>query len=953
MKTKPIRISRNFCYFSLLGLTLASVPSFGASLLVTNFADSGTGTLRDRIATANPGDTIQIVVHSPIVLSSELVISKNLRIDDFAPPGFKISGNSQTRIFNVVGGSLELHDLTIADGRVAGTNGPAGANGETVYGGAILVANGANLSMDKCVLSNNVAQGGQGGLEGQFGSAGNGGNGFGGAIASFGTMNLVRSMIVANSALGGLGGVAPTGSPGTGGQGWGGAVYSGGVATLSQSTLYLNNAVAGSGGGGPGGASGGGIYNEATMTVSVSTIVSNTATGSTFDFGGGIAHNGSSMTVRDCTIVGNQADFGGGVTGGSFVNTIIAGNVAGTGPDGSGSIQSSGINLIQNTNGMTLSGFLVSSIFGQDPLLGPLQDNGSRDTEFTPPNMMPLPGSPVIDKGAPYYDFDQRLYHRPYDTYIANTAGGGDIGAIEIQPTTLIVLNTNNSGAGSLRQAILDNNGLGGGNFIVFSNTVKGTITLSGSELVINAPVIIVGPGADVLAVCGNNSLRVFSVREGPSQINGLTICDGLDVGTAGQLGQNGFDGRGAGIYNQTTLSVGGCTIRSNRVFGGMGGALNQGVVGNGGRGLGAGVFNAGGNLVLGFCSLESNLAVGGQGGAAPSGEAGGGGNGVGGGLSTGGGTLQLGSCNFMNNVAMGGQGGSGATPGNGGQGYGGGIYTESPTTAIYSTIAGNSAFGGTGGAAGSGYGGGIYNLNNLFLSLCTIASNTASGSSFDFGGGIYSDGTLGFTNVTIAGNQADYGGGLHGNADLAGSIIAANLATTLGSDVSGTINSFDYNLIQSFSGLNILGATAHVIIGQDPLLGPLTNNGGFGRTMALRAGSPAVDKGKNFTVASDQRGAPRPFDFDSIANASGGDGSDIGAFELGLPLLKISRDQANVVLRWPEPYGDFILESAPALAGANNWTPVTTTPVIGPAEQFYVTNSLAMGNEFFRLKSR
>jgi len=937
----------------MVGLTLVSAPSFGATLIVTNFADSGTGTLRERIAAANPGDIIQIAVGSPIVLSSQLVISKNLRIDDFSPPGFKISGNNQTRIFNVTSGLLELHDLTIADGRAVGTNGPAGANGETVRGGAILVASGASLSMDKCVFSNNVALGGQGGSQGQFGSAGNGGNGFGGAIASFGTLNLVRSLFVANSATGGPGGLAPTGSPGTGGQGWGGALYSGGSGALSQCTLYLNNAVAGTGGGGPGGGVGGGIYNEATLTVSVSTIASNTASGSAVDFGGGIAHNGSSLTVRDCTIVGNQADFGGGVTGGNFVNTIIAGNAAGTGPDGSGTIQSSDFNFIQNTNGIAFTGTVAHNIYGQNPLLGPLQDNGSLDTEFTPPNMLPLPGSPVIDKGGPYYNFDQRRYSRPYDSGIPNTGNGGDIGSVEVQPTTLLVINNNNSGAGSLRQAILDNNGLGGGNTIAFSNTVTGTITLSGSELVITAPVSIAGPGANILAVCGNNSVRVFSVLTGPSQISGLTICDGLDVGTTGQLGQNGFDGRGAGIYTQDTLSVNECTIRSNRVFGGSGGAWNQGTVGNGGKGLGAGVYNAGGNLVLEFCSLEGNRATGGQGGAAPANEAGGGGNASGGGVSTGGGALNLISCNFMNNVATGGLGGSGATPGNGGQGYGGGLYTESPTKAIYTTIGGGGAIGGSGGGGnGSGYGGGIYNLNNLFMALCTVANNTAGGSSFDFGGGISNDGTLGLTNVTIAGNQADYGGGLSGNADLAGSIIGANFATTAGNDVSGTINSFDYNLIQSFSGLNILGATAHVIIGQDPLLGPLTNNGGFEFTMALRPGSPAIDKGKNFSLATDQRSAPRPFDMTGVANAAGGDGSDIGAFELGLPLLNLSREAANVVVRWPSYYGDFILESKPAL-GSGSWSTVATPPIVGPGFQFYVTNSLAAGNQFFRLKNR
>ena len=939
----------------LLTLTLAFGLSqvFGASLLVTNAADSGPGTLRDRISIANPGDSISIIVNTPIFLNSQLVVSKNLRINGNMTAGFKVSGNNQTRIFNISGGMVDIHDLTIADGRVTGTNGPIGANGETVYGGGIFVANGAILSLTQSVLSNNFVVGGQGGSQGQFGDAGNGGNGYGGAIASFGAISIVRSTIVGNTASGGLGGAAPTGSPGTGGQGWGGAVYAEGTADISRSTLYLNNAIAGSGDGGPGGGSGGGIYNVATMIVRTSTIVSNSATGSNFDFGGGINQNGT-LTVRDCTIVGNQADFGGGVTGGNFQNTIIAGNVAGMGPDVQGAIQSSDFNLIQNTNGMSFTGPISHSIFGQNPLLGPLQNNGAADLEFTPPNMAPLPGSPVIDKGGNFYDIDQRNYPRPYDTDIFNTGNGADIGAIEVQPTTLVVVNNNNSGMGSLRQAILDNNNLGGGNTILFASNVTGTITLSGSELLIEAPVIISGPGADVLAVSGNNAVRVFSVLRGPSQIGGLTIRNGLNAGSAGGQGQVGFDGRGGGIYTQDTLSVGGCTILSNRVVGGMGGAENQGMVGKGGRGLGAAVYNANANLTLQFCVLEGNIAEGGQGGSAISGEAGGGGNALGGAISTGGGTLTLAVCSLMNNVARGGQSGTGGTPGIGGQGYGAGLYSESPTTAAYTTFGGGAAIGGSGGGGnGSGYGGGIYNVDTLALSLCTVASNSASGSSFDFGGGIHTDGTLGLTNVTIAGNQADYGGGLNGNANAVNSIFAANTVTTSSPDVQGTINSYDYNLIQNFSGLNIIGATTHVIIGQDPLLGPLTNNGGFARTMALRLGSPAIDKGKNFGGALDQRGAPRPFDIGSIPNAAGGDGSDIGAFELGFPLLSIFHEQANVVLRWPDYYGDFVLESTHSLSPPLVWTPVSTTPVNGPAEQFYVTNSAAAGNELFRLRTR
>ncbi len=936
-----------------LTLVSSSPQALGAVLIVTNSADSGPGTLRDRIASANANDSIHFSFTSLVTLNSPLLISKNLNITGPNGSGLKISGNNSTRIFNILAGTVQIEDLTIADGRVSGATGAVGVNGENVFGGGIVVSNGATLRLTQCVLSNNMAVGGQGGTPSQFGGAANGGNGFGGGIANFGSLFMSRCHVKANTAVGGLGGVGPVGSAGTGGQGWGGALYSAGSADVSHSTLHANSAIAGSGDGGPGGGSGGGIYNNATMTITASTIVSNTATGSSFDFGGGIAENGT-LTVHDSTIVGNQAVYGGGVTGGDYGNTIIAGNSASNGPDGIGSIVSVGINLIQNTNGLSITGFTTYNITGQDPLLGPLKDNGALDFDFTPPNMAPLPGSPVIDKGANYYSGDQRLYPRPYDTSIPNVSNGSDIGAIELQPTTLVVTNTNNSGPGSLRQAILDNNGVGGGNTITFATNVTGTITLTGAGLTITAPVTIAGPGANVLAVSGNDAVRVFLVLKGPSQINGLTIRNGFVSGGSGQQGQNGFDAQGAGIFSQDTLSIGGCTIRSNRVIGGLGGERHLGSVGNGGKGIGAGICNASANLSLGFCTLEGNIAEGGQGGMSQNGAAGGGGNGLGGAISTAGGTLNMSSCNFLNNVAAGGLGGTGGTPGGGGQGYGAGLYNEAtPTVISYSTFEGGNARGGTGGGNGSGYGGGIYNQFNLALLMCTVASNSASGSSFDFGGGIYNVvNNMGITNVTIAGNQADYGGGLNGNADAANSIVAANTATSSGSDVSGTINSFDYNLVQNLGGLNIIGATDHVITGQDPLLAPLANNGGFGRTMALRFGSPTIDKGRNFSFMTDQRGAPRPFDFDSIANASGGDGTDIGAFELGLPRLIIARVLNDVVLRWPYAFGDFILESAPAVAGAN-WTTVTNIPVEGPAEQWYVTNSIAAGNRFFLLKSR
>jgi hypothetical protein len=70
-------------------------------------------------------------------------------------------------------------------------------------------------------------------------------------------------------------------------------------------------------------------------------------------------------------------------------------------------------------------------------------------------------------------------------------------------------------------------------------------------------------------------------------------------------------------------------------------------------------------------------------------------------------------------------------------------------------------------------------------------------------------------------------------------------------------------------------------------MLGPLPDNGGPTFTHAPLTHSPAIDAGKNFTAGTaDQRGAGsiRTFDDPSIANGNGGDGTDIGAFEVQGP---------------------------------------------------------------------
>src|SRR5437016_5451871 len=106
----------------------------------------------------------------------------------------------------------------------------------------------------------------------------------------------------------------------------------------------------------------------------------------------------------------------------------------------------------------------------------------------------------------------------------------------EAGAATLTVTNLADSGPGSLRQALADNTSLGGGNTIVFSNTVTGVIGLSTAELTVAAAVTIRGPGTNLLALSGSKGQRVFTVLAGPTLISGLTIRDGLVVGGSGGL---------------------------------------------------------------------------------------------------------------------------------------------------------------------------------------------------------------------------------------------------------------------------------------------------------------------------------------------------------------------------------------------------------------------------------
>ena len=175
------------------------------------------------------------------------------------------------------------------------------------------------------------------------------------------------------------------------------------------------------------------------------------------------------------------------------------------------------------------------------------------------------------------------------------------------------------------------------------------------------------------------------------------------------------------------------------------------------------------------------------------------------------------------------------------------------------STFADNSAI----------YGGAlaVVNTGSVNITNSTFADNTATG----FGGAITTDYPgMALTNVTFSGNSAPTGSALMPNN---GAVV--NVRNTLFSGGSG--GGHCGNPVQGASNLNFAdpsGANScgsSVTVIADPQLGALGDNGGPTPTMALAAGSPAIDAGAAAGApATDQRGVARPQ----------GAGYDIGAYE-------------------------------------------------------------------------
>ena len=178
-----------------------------------------------------------------------------------------------------------------------------------------------------------------------------------------------------------------------------------------------------------------------------------------------------------------------------------------------------------------------------------------------------MPGSPVLDAG------DDALVAAPYFTAIVphdqrseDRINGPDVDIGAVEYFAIEVTNTNDSGAGSLRDAVTQANGAGGGT-ISFQQatfgTTQQTITLTSGEIELTQTMSITGPSPGVI-ISGGNSSRILKVTAGVVTLDHLRLDNGNSNFDGGALNISGV----GTVVTMTDVAV------SNSDAAGVGGGI-------------------------------------------------------------------------------------------------------------------------------------------------------------------------------------------------------------------------------------------------------------------------------------------------------------------------------------------------------------------------------------------
>jgi hypothetical protein len=254
-------------------------------------------------------------------------------------------------------------------------------------------------------------------------------------------------------------------------------------------------------------------------------------------------------------------------------------------------------------------------------------------------------------------------------------------------------------------------------------------------------------------------------------------------------------------------------------------------------------------------------------------------------------------------------------------QGYGGGVYYTGTITLSDSTIAFNQAASGGGGIAtnaGSAVGGPTATLTRDLIDRNTVVGSGRSDGGI--GGGIFDNGRGTYTSDTITGNRivaangslAGSGGGFASSGGvLISDTIAGNSAarigglyslgsilqrTILAANVAGNCGPAGFRTVFRDDGNNLdadpsnpcgLAPSVHDLVGVDPLLGQLQDNGGPSETLAIPSSSPAYDASAK-CAGTDQRGV--------AFLQRGATRCDIGAYQVDAPSTYVANPPAGSV---------------------------------------------------------
>ncbi|WP_460053714.1 Ig-like domain-containing protein [Pseudomonas sp. S2_D06] len=328
-----------------------------ATWTATNNANTGVGSLRAAIASAQNGDLVTFNSSMTVQLTSELLINKNITVDgDLNNDGAAdviLDGQYRTRVIEVASGStVTLDGLVITRGLVSGTGGNGGYGASGAMAGGIF--NAGILTLKNVTVTSNGASGGGGGggVTGAFyGGGGGGGGGLGGqggghgGSAGPGTGTLGGG--AGGGGAGGYGGgydathMGGRGGTTTGGAGGVGVSYysnGGNGSTATNGTISIGGGGGGAGWdkvGGAGGNAVGGIYNASSGTITIigtSTISNNIGAGGGGGGGGGQGSNASNGGVggRGVGAIWNKGTLL--ITAANFA--ALAGNAAASGAGG-------------------------------------------------------------------------------------------------------------------------------------------------------------------------------------------------------------------------------------------------------------------------------------------------------------------------------------------------------------------------------------------------------------------------------------------------------------------------------------------------------------------------------------------------------------------------------------------------------------------------------------------